>query len=427
MFTPASQHSTLATGSASGQATPSPSPSPTPTPKICARNAPGFPCTMRNRIKKIRGYMRRLPGSIGIVIYNRNNGATWHNANADVAYPAASTMKLAMMTDILLRNNAGSLTLSNADRQAMFQALYTSNDDDANYLWDKYEDASFLNRIRAFGMNDARFTSSYINWGFMDCTAQDLDNLINYVLKDTPASVRNYLVYRLQHVAALDQQWGVWGARPGEPPGQQGRLGAGRQHLDHQHRRVRRAGPAVHDGDHVQPGGFRRGRGRRVQVRLQQADPDRVDPVPGPPHHGSDPAGLRGPVTGASYPRRMGHGVSKAGAAVQGPPPPGPSGGRGPLPGQFRDVTGIATAAIHLGAGDHEECSSAVSRVRVVRAVRRAVHVQDRVPWQCSRSPWHPAHVSMITADSGITAPSESALSPPADTRSPPGRRGGDS
>ena len=70
---------------------------------VCARNAPGFPCEMRNRIKEIRGFMRHLPGSIGIVIYNRHNGATWQNAHADVAYPAASTMKLAMMTDILQR------------------------------------------------------------------------------------------------------------------------------------------------------------------------------------------------------------------------------------------------------------------------------------------------------------------------------------
>jgi hypothetical protein len=220
MFTPASQHSAaLPSGSTSGSPSSSPTPSVSPTPKVCARNAPGFPCTMRNRIKEIRGYMRHLPGSIGIVIYDRKNGATWHNANADVAYPAASTMKLAMMTDILQRSDAGSIDLTSADRQAMFQALYTSNDDDANYLWNKYEDASFLNRIRAFGMTDASFTSSYINWGFMDCTPQDLNNLINYVLKDAPANVRNYLVYRLQHVAALDQQWGVWGAGPENHPG----------------------------------------------------------------------------------------------------------------------------------------------------------------------------------------------------------------
>ena len=243
--------------------------------------------------------MRHLPGSIGIVIYDRKNGATWQNVNADVAYPAASTMKLAMMTDILLRSDAGSISLTSADRQAMFEALYTSNDDDANYLWDKYEDGSFLNRIRAFGMGDARFTSSVPNWGFMYCTAQDLDNLINYVLKQTPANVRDYLVYRLQHVSALDQQWGVWGAGPENHPGnkdgweQDGNLWitntvgfAG-------------PGPGVHHGDHVQPGGLRRRGGRRVQVRQQQADPDRVDPVPGPPHRGAHPAGLCGAVAQA--------------------------------------------------------------------------------------------------------------------------------
>jgi hypothetical protein len=220
MFTPASQHSAVQpSGSTSAAATPSPSPSPTPTPKVCARNAPGFPCGMRNRIKKIRAYMRHLPGSIGIVIHDRKNKATWHNANADVAYPAASTMKLAMMTDILLRSDAGRVTLTSADRQAMFQALYTSNDDDANYLWNRYEDGSFLSRIQRFGMTSARFTSSVPNWGFMYCTPRDLDNLINYVLKHTPRNVRNYLVYRLQHVAALDQQWGVWGAGRENHPG----------------------------------------------------------------------------------------------------------------------------------------------------------------------------------------------------------------
>jgi len=220
MFTPASQKSlALPSGSASGHTSAPASPTPSPTPTVCARNAPGFPCGMRNRIKEIRHYMRRLPGSIGIVITDRNNGATWHNAKADVAYPAASTMKLAMMTDILLRQDAGSVSLTSADRAAMFQALYTSNDDDANYLWDKYEDGSFLNRIQKFGMTDARFTSSVPNWGFMYCTPEDLNNLINYVLKDAPANVRDYLVYRLEHVAALDQQWGVWGAGPENHPG----------------------------------------------------------------------------------------------------------------------------------------------------------------------------------------------------------------
>jgi hypothetical protein len=101
----------------------------------------------------------------------------------------------------------------------IFQSLYTSNDNDASDLWAKYEDGSFLGRIHGFGMNTATFTSSVPQWGFMYCSAKDLDNLMNYVLNSTPPSVRNYLVYRLQHVSAIDQQWGVWGAGPQNAPG----------------------------------------------------------------------------------------------------------------------------------------------------------------------------------------------------------------
>jgi hypothetical protein len=197
---------------------PSPSPSPSPSP-TCSGIAPGFSCEMQQRITAVQNYLTGAPGSIGIVLDDRATGAVWRNADATEEYPAASTMKLAMMTDLLLRNAAGSIHLTSTDMDEMYQALYTSNDDDANDLWDKYEDASFLTRIQAFGMTGAEFTASPPNWGFMYCTAQDLDNLMNYVLHDAPASVRDYLVYRLQHVSAVDQQWGVWGAGPENQPG----------------------------------------------------------------------------------------------------------------------------------------------------------------------------------------------------------------
>jgi hypothetical protein len=173
---------------------------------------------MRERIREVNRYIRHLPGSLGIVIDDRATGAVWHNANANVRYPAASTIKLAMMTDLLLRDHAGGIHLTPADRSAMFQALYTSNDNDADDLWFKYENASFIDRIRAFGMGSTAFTTSAY-WGNVDTTAHDLDRLMNYVLTRTPASVRNYLVYRLRHVSALDQQWGVWGAGPQNRPG----------------------------------------------------------------------------------------------------------------------------------------------------------------------------------------------------------------
>ncbi len=174
---------------------------------------------MQDRITAMQNYLGGLPGSIGVVVDDRTTGAVWRSAGATVEYPAALTMKLAMMTDLLLRNEAGSIHLTSTDMDEMYQALYTSDDNDADDLWNRYEDGSFLSRIQAFGMTSAKFTASPPNWGFMYCTAQDLDNLMNYVLNDAPASVRDYLVYRLQHVSAVDQQWGVWGAGAQNQPG----------------------------------------------------------------------------------------------------------------------------------------------------------------------------------------------------------------
>ena len=218
---PAPQRTTAqaaATRRSSPAASPSPASTPSPTPTACAAIAPGFPCAMRDRIRQVNRYIRHLPGPLGIVLDDRATGAIWRNANAHVQYPAASTIKLAMMTDLLLRNRAGSIHLTPADRSAMFQALYTSNDNDADHLWFAYENAGFISAIRAFGMRSTRFTTSAY-WGNIDTTAQNLDNLINYVLTRTPARIRDYLVYRLQHVSALDQQWGVWGAGPRNHPG----------------------------------------------------------------------------------------------------------------------------------------------------------------------------------------------------------------
>jgi hypothetical protein len=207
---------TPAPGTAAAAAAPSPSGT-LPAP-ACTGIAPGFSCPMQQRITEVQHYLAGRHGSIGIVLDDRVTGAVWHNGRAHALYPAASTMKLAVITDLLLRNRRGRIHLTPADRRQMYQALHTSNDDDANALWNKYEDASFQQRIRAFGMTRAHFTGE-INWGFMYCTPKDLDHLMNYVLAKTPTGIRDYLVRQLQHVSVHDQQWGVWGAGPANQPG----------------------------------------------------------------------------------------------------------------------------------------------------------------------------------------------------------------
>ena len=214
--------------------------SPTPT---CVGIAPGFSCVMQQRITEVQHYLAGRHGSIGIVLDDRVTGAVWHNRRAHKLYPAASTMKLAVLTDLLLRNRRGRIHLTTTDWGQMYQALHTSNDTDANELWRKYENARFLARIRAFGMTRAQF-EGMINWGYVYLTAKDLDHLMNYVLAKAPTSVRDYLVRQLQQVSVHDEQWRECGACP-ERAGQQGRLGAGshrprRLLVDHEYGGVRR-------------------------------------------------------------------------------------------------------------------------------------------------------------------------------------------
>jgi hypothetical protein len=173
---------------------------------------------MRHRITAVEDRLEDAPGQIGIVVHDRKTGATWQNANAQQEFPAGSTIKLAMASDLLLRNQSGNIHLSDDDWGQIYPMLHISDDNAADHLWSEYEDDSFLNRLQQFGMQNAEFTQKPGYWGYMYCTASDLSNLINYILSDLPGSTRSYLVHQLQNVGPI-QQWGVWGAGPENHPG----------------------------------------------------------------------------------------------------------------------------------------------------------------------------------------------------------------
>jgi hypothetical protein len=190
-----------------------------PSPASPCRGAGGFSCQLTARIHQVQRYLAGRPGQIGIVLHDRQTGATWRNAGAHTDLPAASTIKLAIVTDLLLRNGSGAIELTGQDWGLIHHALHESSDGAADRLWAAYEDGSFLGRIRRFGMHSAYFTtpgSPY--WGFMYCSATDLSHLMNYVLGGIPAGARAYLTRQIQHVAPI-QQWGVWGAGPENHPG----------------------------------------------------------------------------------------------------------------------------------------------------------------------------------------------------------------
>jgi hypothetical protein len=194
---------------------PGPSPS---VPGCPATIAAGFSCTMRQRIVSTERYLQTAPGEIGVEIHDRMTGATWQNAGAQQQFPTGSTSKLAMAADLLQRNETGAIQLSSDDWSQLGDMLNWSSDTAADTLWSEYEDDSFLGRIEQFGMQGAEFSEEPGYWGYMYCTASDLNNLMDYILTHAPASTRGYLVNQMTNVAPV-QQWGVWGAGPENHPG----------------------------------------------------------------------------------------------------------------------------------------------------------------------------------------------------------------
>jgi hypothetical protein len=184
----------------------------------CPVSAGGFSCLMRRRIRAAQRYLARQPGRIGLVLHDRVTGATWHNADARSTFPAASTTKLALAADLLLRARANLITLTPANRDLLHEALHDSSDAAADKLWFAFESRRFLRRAARFGLRDCSFSASQPYWGFMYCSPDDLDHLMNYVLGDLTGGDRAFLVGQLRHVAQI-QQWGVWGAGRGSHPG----------------------------------------------------------------------------------------------------------------------------------------------------------------------------------------------------------------
>jgi hypothetical protein len=177
-----------------------------------------FTCTMQHRISEVERYIAHQPGEIGVELHDRHTGASWGNKEADADFPAASTIKLAIITDVMRRHITGNLSLGPADWDLINEILYNSDDAAGDQLWFAYEDGGFQQRIRRFGMRSAYFSGSPPYWGFMYCSPHDLDNLMDYDLDRLPARYGNYIVHRMRRVGSIEQ-WGVWGAGRAERPG----------------------------------------------------------------------------------------------------------------------------------------------------------------------------------------------------------------
>jgi hypothetical protein len=212
----------------SGSATPTPVPpvsSTGPTTAPCPSAGSGFDCDFRRRFAAVEAYVATRPGTVGIVVRDRRTGAVWRNQYANTPVWTASTIKLAMTVDLFLRDRAGLVNLTTADRELIRRMLHSSDDNAADSLWFKYagsDHMTFNNDFAKYGMTSLSpkrgYTHYFPYWGFQKCTPDDLDRLVDYVLTDLPTGTRDYIVEQLMRVDP-DQQWGVWGAGAAAQPG----------------------------------------------------------------------------------------------------------------------------------------------------------------------------------------------------------------
>lgn len=184
------------------------------------QQSPGaFDPALQARIIEADTYARSRPGLAGIVVRDRKTGAVWRSGESKTHMWGCSIPKLAMVVDLLLRNDRGAITLSSEDRELMHKMLNSSDDDAATTLWKRYGGEDFATRFPSYGMTDMKFTDAHPHtWGWILTTADDLDRLINYVLTTLPTQHRDYIVNEMRTVDP-NQQWGVWNAGPAATPG----------------------------------------------------------------------------------------------------------------------------------------------------------------------------------------------------------------
>lgn len=174
---------------------------------------------LQRRITKAQAYAASRPGVAGIVVRDRETGAVWRNANSRTHIWGCSTPKLAMVVDLLLRNDSGGIRLTAEDRDLMQKMLHSSDNDAATTLWKRYGAEDYATRFPSYGMTDMKFTAEHPHtWGWILTTTNDLDRLMNYVLTKLPAIHRDYIVREMRTVDH-NQQWGVWGAGHAASPG----------------------------------------------------------------------------------------------------------------------------------------------------------------------------------------------------------------
>jgi beta-lactamase class A len=123
----------------------------------CSTSVAPVDCNFQERISAVDGYLTTRPGTVEYVLRDRQTGAQYRNAHAGDPVWSASTIKLAIVVDLLTRQRAGAITLNEADTGLMAAMLQSSDDTAADTLWSRYggtDPQTFNSDFPKYGMTD---------------------------------------------------------------------------------------------------------------------------------------------------------------------------------------------------------------------------------------------------------------------------------
>jgi hypothetical protein len=210
---------------ASSDVAPQSSPEVAQPPAAGCRRDSGWSCAQQQRFAAAGDYISRNvrgKGYLSVVFTDRLTGKAWRYGPTQHDGWTASTIKLAIATDLLRRQRAGQITLTAADRRDLAAMLNSSDNRASDRLWARYGGEAMLARFRdQYGMTGLHFVPGFTAktyWGFVKCTTDDLTALLNYVFTKVDPADRAYLVTAMRGVAP-NQQWGVWAAGSDQRPG----------------------------------------------------------------------------------------------------------------------------------------------------------------------------------------------------------------
>jgi hypothetical protein len=181
-------------------------------------------CDQQRRFAAAQALLATKPGKLAAIVGDLRAGATWRAGPTTNVTWTASTIKVAIATALLEWHRTGRIKLDTTDRSNIHAALVASSNDATTALWNRYAGQSMLDVFRnSYGMSSLSVVPGYdLFWRHLRCSAEDLYQLMSYVLTKAPADIRGFLVGELRMVDTA-QHWGVWAAgsamRPGNKDG----------------------------------------------------------------------------------------------------------------------------------------------------------------------------------------------------------------